>query len=552
MLQRFRFASLLLLFATSLALGAPEGEFRIEGHNGAQVQGWAALGETPTGDLRVDRVVGATRLRGVLRASNGTWSGRLVSSGGASGAIAGSAAGHTFDLILTPRQGNERDLDADWVERQSPTRIFRGRARWRRVSATSTMGSSPLMAAVTRNALRVASRGNVPRDLMLTKAGNQVEPQLLIEGPQIFARAAAMIQAAEEEVLIQTFHWAPSQAADTIMAGLKALETRRRAAGATTPVRVRFVVDRNRILKALRHTKRDLEAALSATRLDPRFVQVEVEAHTHWLYGALHSKLFVIDGRHAMITGANVNDWAEAPKTWYELGLVVHGPVVEGLRAEFAQLWEKKHRSPLAALQTAPLPATGPGVPVLITSRKARGNVFQDNDANPASQGYFALLRQAERHVRIITPHLNDDDVRRELIACLRRGVRVELVLSKNFGVARAKLPFQGGTNAKNLGRLYRRLKQHPAALARFQVRWFSRDGQTPITTEENNSHAKYMTCDDKVAIIGCSNMDEQSFNHSREVNLVVEDEALTRGFDQQAFTPVFARSIPVDLSKVD
>ena len=47
--------------------------------------------------------------------------------------------------------------------------------------------------------------------------------------------------------------------------------------------------------------------------------------------------------------------------------------------------------------------------------------------------------------------------------------------------------------------------------------------------------------CDDKVAIIGCSNMDEQSFNHSREVNLVVEDEALTRGFDQQAFTPVFA-----------
>ncbi len=549
MVHRLALLPLLLLLTGSLALAAPEGEFRVEGQSGNNAQGWAAIGEQPNGGLLVDRLVNGTRLRGVLSANNGTWSGRLVRSGGASGALAASGSGHTFDLILTPRQGSDRDLDADWVERQSPTRILRGRARWQRVSPASTLGSSPLMASVTRNALRTAGKGNVPRELMLTKAGNQVDPQLLIEGPQIFARAAAMIEAAEEEVLIQTFHWAPSQAADTLMAGLKALETRRRAAGATTPIRVRFVVDRNRILKALRHTERDLKANLRATQLDPSFVQVEVESHTHWLYGALHSKLFVVDGRHAMITGANVNDWAEAPKTWYELGLVVHGPVVEGLRAEFAQLWNKKHGSPLAALQTPSLPASGPGVPVLITSRKSRGNVFQDNDDNPASQSYFAALRSAQSHVRIMTPHLNDDDVRRELIACLRRGVRVELVLSKGFGLARAKLPFQGGNNTKTLGRLYRRLKNHPAALARFQVRWFSRDGQSPISTEENNSHAKYMTCDDRVAIIGCSNLDEQSFNHSREVNLVIEDPSLTRGFDRQAFLPVYGRSIPVDLS---
>lgn len=536
---------LLIVLCAPLALAAPEGEYRVEA---GKLRGWACLAQLPSGDLQVERELDGTRLHGLLRASNGTWSGRLTTSGGASGALAG-ASGHTFDLILTPRQGDESELEADWIERRSPTQVLRGRGRWRRFSPTSTASSSPLMRAVARGALATASEGNVPRDLMLSEAGNRVNPQLLIEGPQIFARAAALIEAAEEEVLIQTFHWAPSQAADTIMAGLKALEARRRNAGAATPVRVRFVVDRNRILKALRHTRRDLEANLRATRLDPRFVQVEVEAHTHWLYGALHSKLFVVDGRHALITGANVNDWAEAPKTWYELGLVVHGPVVTGLRAEFAQLWKKKRGSALPALQTAPLPATGPGVPVLITSRKAQGNLFQDKDDNPASQSYFAALRNARSHVRILTPHLNDDDVRRELIACLRRGVRVELVLSKNFGVSRAKLPFQGGTNAKNLGRLYRRLKAHPAALARFQVRWFSRDGQTPITTEERNSHAKYMTCDDEVAIIGCSNLDEQSFNHSREVNLVIEDATLTRGFDQQAFLPVFGRSIPVDLS---
>lgn len=540
--------TLALLLLAPVAFAAPDGEYRIEGHNGAQVQGWVAIGER-SGDLFVDRQVAGKRLRGWLRPSGATWTGVLTASNGASGALAGTANGHTLDLTLTRRGGSDADLDADWVERQSPTRVFIGHSRWQRRSETSTLGATPLMAEITRNALHHAGGGNVPAALMLTKAGNRVEPQLLVEGPAIFARAASMIEAAEEEVLIQTFHWAPSKAADTLMAGLKALETRRRSAGATTPVRVRFVVDRNRILKALRHTQRDLEANLRATQLDPRYVSVEVESHTHWLYGALHSKLFVVDGRHAMITGANVNDWAEAPKTWYELGVVVHGPVAASLRVEFDQLWNKKHGSHLAALQTAPLPATGQGVPVLITSRKARGNLFQDNDNNPASQGYFALLRNAKRHVRIMTPHLNDDDVRRELIACLRRGVTVELVLSKGFGLARAKLPFQGGNNTKNLGRLYRRLKSHPAALARFRVRWFSRDGQTPISTEEENSHAKYMTCDDQVAVIGCSNLDEQSFNHSREVNLVIEDGALTRGFDRQTFQPVFARSIPVDLS---
>ncbi|MBL4846538.1 MAG: phosphatidylserine/phosphatidylglycerophosphate/cardiolipin synthase family protein [Planctomycetes bacterium] len=541
-------SSLALVLVLSLpALAAPGGEYRVQGHDGAQVEGWVAIEARP-GGIYVDRkVAGRSRLRGWLQERNGSWKGTLTTSGGAVGALAGPADGRSLELTVTRRQGSDRDLDAEWVER-APRRISIGVSRWRLRSRTSTIESAPLMQSIVRNALRTVRNGNVPSALMLTEAGNRVEPRLKVEGPEIFAGAAALIVAAEEEVLIQTFHWAPSEAADTIMAALKALEARRRAANATTPVRVRFVVDRNRLLKALRYTLRDLEANIRATRLDPRYVTTQVASSTHWLYGALHSKVFVVDGRHALITGSNVNEWAQGPQTWYELGLVVHGPVAASLRAEFDDLWAQKYGSSLAPLQTAPLPATGPGVKVLVTSRKSNGNVFQDNDENPASQGYFSLLRGAQRHVRIMTPHLNDDGVRRELIACVKRGVTVQVVLSKGFGLTRMKLPFQGGSNTKNLGRLYRRLKQHPAALARFQVRWFSRDGQTPVDGEARNSHAKYMTCDDSVAIIGNSNLDEQSFNHSREVNLVIEDAALIRGFDRQVFLPVFKRAIPVDL----
>lgn len=533
----------LLLAPAALAQGGIEGEYRVRGRErgGPRYEGWATL-RLRGGDLLVEREVGGERLSGVLRLSSGGWSGTLRPLIGAAGAISGASTQRALALTLD-RQG--REFAAAW-SLSAPQRTTRGAGSWRRLSPTPTSEQGPLMRSISRAALDAAGGGNLPAELMLTAAGNRVEPQLLVEGPEIFARAAALIAGAQEEVLIQEFHWGPSQAEDVLMASLKELERRRRAAGATQPVRVRFVVDRNRILKDLRHTQRDLEAALARTQLDPRYVEAKVSAHTHWLYGALHTKLFVVDGQSALITGANVNVWAEAPRTWYELGTVVHGPVAASLRAEFAQLWREKTKETLPPLSATPA-ASGPGVPVLITTRRARGNVFQDNNDEPASQAFFAAFRGAERVIRILTPHLNDDDVRRELVACLKRGVRVELVLSRNFGVSRAKLPFQGGTNTKNLGRLYRRLKGDPAALARLDVRWFSRDGQGSIDVEETNSHAKYMTCDGRVAILGCSNLDEQSFNHSREVNLVIEDATLSAGFDRQVFAPVFARSAPID-----
>ena len=538
---------LCLLFPAPAFGQGVEGEFQLQGREqgGPRYEGWASVAVRGA-ELHVTREVGGERLSGALQLSSSGWRGVLRSTSGAAGALAGASAQRSLELTLDRRGG---EFAARWVlstALSTPQATRRGAGRWRLLSPVSTEDHGALMRSITRAALAAAEGGNLPAELMLTEAGNRVEPRLLVEGPEIFARAAALIAAAEEEVLIQEFHWGPSQAEAILMAALQELERRRRAAGASQAVRVRIVVDRNRLLKELRHTQRDLEAALARAQLDPRFVAVEVSAHTHWLYGALHTKAFVVDGRSALVTGANVNAWAEAPRTWYELGVVVHGPAAASLRAEFVQLWREKTKRTLPALASTS-GAAGPGVPVLVTTRRARGNLFQDNNDEPASQAFFAAFRGAQRVIRILSPHLNDDDVRRELIAALRRGVRVELILSRNFGVQRAKLPFQGGTNSKNLARLYRRLKDDPAALSRLDVRWFSRDGQGPILTEETNSHAKYMSCDGQVTIVGCSNLDEQSFNHSRELNLVIEDANLTAGFDQQVFTPVFARSSPVD-----
>ncbi len=47
--------------------------------------------------------------------------------------------------------------------------------------------------------------------------------------------------------------------------------------------------------------------------------------------------------------------------------------------------------------------------------------------------------------------------------------------------------------------------------------------------------------------IVGSANMDTQSWNFSREVNLVVDSSEVAGGWDAQAFQPSFGRAIVVD-----
>jgi phosphatidylserine/phosphatidylglycerophosphate/cardiolipin synthase-like enzyme len=85
-------------------------------------------------------------------------------------------------------------------------------------------------------------------------------------------------------------------------------------------------------------------------------------------------------------------------------------------------------------------------------------------------------------------------------------------------------------------------------ACKRLQIRWYSDDGRSPILGNgAYASHAKYMSIDDRLAIVGSANMDTQAWNNSHETNVIVDDAATTQAWDQKMFSASFSRGIDVD-----
>ncbi|MEZ6189175.1 MAG: phosphatidylserine/phosphatidylglycerophosphate/cardiolipin synthase family protein [Planctomycetota bacterium] len=533
-MTRLHTALILCLALAGFAHAAP---YRIAGAT-ERGESYAGRGEArpAAGGLLVERATDSGRLRGRLQWTDGAWRGPLLGGPGARGRLLDTGGASLEATVTETAQGYR----LRWVDPQGN----RGEEEWRGALPTPR-DLDPLALDVFAQAVDAAERGVVPADRMVSD-GNRVDPHLLESGPEIFGAAGELIASAEREVLIQTYYWkTPCQAGDAIFAGLKALEERRRAAQAEAPVDVFFVINKH---FTTRSNVKNLERDVAQAGFDPRLLNVRVAPFKQRIFGNLHTKAFVVDGERAILTSANVHPPQDAPTPWYEIGAQLAGPVCASLRAEFAQLWERATGDAFPG-QRLPLPAAFPdGVPVALVSRPSEGNPFRRRMDDPAGVSYTAAIRGAQRRIRILTPHLADATLRSELEAALRRGVEVQLVVSKGMGKLRASLPGQGGTNAKNVAKLREALADDPGALARFQPRWFSQDGELP---QEGNgagvNHAKFLSVDGELVIVGSSNHDTQALKYSREVNVVVADSGLTQAWEAQVFEPAFARGIAAD-----
>ncbi len=124
------------------------------------------------------------------------------------------------------------------------------------------------------------------------------------------------------------------------------------------------------------------------------------------------------------------------------------------------------------------------------------------------------------------------------------------MLLSKGYEDFTESLPGQGGTNEEVVRELYDDLASSGVRdpCSALQVRWYSRDGVQPIVGAVGRpSHVKYASFDGRVSIVGSANMDTQSWSHSREINVVVDDPAVTAAWDTALFEHDFARSIAVE-----
>jgi phosphatidylserine/phosphatidylglycerophosphate/cardiolipin synthase-like enzyme len=424
--------------------------------------------------------------------------------------------------------------------------------------------ASPLAKAMFEGARGVVWRGTTPGERFAT-SNNSADTDVLIDGPQIFPAFRALIAKARHHVSMQTYVWEPNtDPTNEILAGLRDLAARLEAERAEEPVTVRFLVDASIIgfgskIEALPQ----LWASLEALRLDPRYVKFEVAGFFHIALGNLHVKTLVVDGRDAIVTGANPQAHHNYAAPWRDSGYRFTGDIAVSLLADFDHAWRTGHlwtcgadatktvdvciakAAPITWPVRRPAMVAGTCRPMFVTTRQTDQDPRSNRIDNTQDQAFLAGWDAAKTHIRMQTPNLNDDAAKGALLAAVQRGVQVDVVLSRGFNDLAESFPGQGGDNDTNVQALYDALASIPNKCDRLRVRWYSRGGVSAVFgNDEYASHAKYSSIDDQVVVVGTANMDTQSWNNSREVNVVVDDAAITQAWDAQLFDADFARGI--------
>lgn len=427
-----------------------------------------------------------------------------------------------------------------------------------------------LFATVFEATMPVVERGTLPPALYAT-SHNRANRQMLLRGPEIFPRTAERIREAQHEVALQFYVWeVESDPAADIYGALTDLQQIARDEGRDHPVNVRIIVDAfnegspfafpgdYRITKLMPK----IAGSLEALDLDPALVRWELAAHTHNGLGNLHTKDLIVDGRVAIIGGANVESVHNDVDPWNDSAYELEGEVARSLLAEFDNAWLKSHPWTCGSAGGSQADCTvKPKIddartllphavaddacePMMVVTRKNDANPAANRVDNTQDQAFLAAFGAAKHRIRVMTPNLNDDHAKKALVEAVRRGVEVEVVLSLGFNDKGENLPGQGGTNEENVASLYEdKLADLPDRCERFRLRWYASDagdvidGNGPLA-----SHAKYTSIDGEIVIVGGANMDTQAWNHSRETNVLIASPEVTAAWDARMFEAAFAR----------
>ena len=238
-----------------------------------------------------------------------------------------------------------------------------------------------------------------------------------------------------------------------------------------------------------------------------------------------HRKITVIDGRVTWCGSQNCADPAFAPKAkfgpWVDIMLRFEGPVVAQCQLLFAADWLLNTGEALPDALTFDAPPLEGGFPAQLFA----DGPTERRGATP--QLFATLLTLAQHEVIISTPYfVPDNTVINALCGAASRGARVTLILPQRNDsriVAAASRSY------------YRRLLHAGVQISEF------RDGLL---------HAKTLTVDGVLALVGSTNLDMRSFDLNYENDILLRDDDVTRAIRARQHT-YLARSHAVTLVQV-
>ncbi len=217
-----------------------------------------------------------------------------------------------------------------------------------------------------------------------------------------------------------------------------------------------------------------------------------------------HRKLAIIDNRITWCGSQNCADPAFLIKAkygpWVDILARFEGPIARQNQWLFASDWMATHEGDdLSGLPSEPWPASDAGC---VAQAMGTGPTVR----NAAMPELFAtLMFAARRDLTLTTPYyVPNESMQAALCACARRGVKTRIILparNDSWVVAAAS-------------------RSYYADLLEAGVEIYEFLGGL--------LHAKTITLDGEIALIGSANMDRRSFDLNFENNVMIQDETLT------------------------
>ena len=222
-----------------------------------------------------------------------------------------------------------------------------------------------------------------------------------------------------------------------------------------------------------------------------------------------HRKVLVVDEQVAFTGGVGIaEEWcgdARNENEWRDTHVEVRGPAVDGIAAAFAQNWAECHEELFDDRDRfIEQPPQGDAVVQVVRGSASFG--WQDMQTLMR-----VVLESAEERVRLATAYFAPDEFFIELLCqAARRGVEVELLLP-------------GPHTDKRVCQLAG--QRHYDDLIACGVKiWHY---------QPTMMHAKVITMDSVLSLIGSTNFNRRSLDHDEEVMLAVLDEPFTAELDR-------------------
>ncbi|WP_417514452.1 cardiolipin synthase [Marinobacter sp.] len=363
---------------------------------------------------------------------------------------------------------------------------IRSKASWFMGEATNT---EKLIEPVYRPAFRYAGSING----FYPSAGNAAE--LMADGDETLTRMVADIDAAMDHVHVLYYIWLDDNTGHAIAEALIRAAQR----GVTCRAMADGLGSRMMINSALWQRMKDagvkLAVALSLKHPIRTILTSRLDLRNH-------RKITVIDSRITYCGSRNSADPGFLVKAkyapWVDIMLRFTGPVVVQNQLLFASDWMQATNASLDGIVLSSAPTEG-GFPAQVMG-------VGPTERHGATPQLFAnLIACAQTQLTLTTPYfVPDATVLEALCAAAYRGVAVALIFPKvndSWIVAAASRSY------------YHRLLDAGCVIHEFKGGLL---------------HAKTLTIDGKISLIGSSNLDLRSFDLNYENNILLQDEATT------------------------